>query len=642
LAARGARGRTGVAEYFVALIVDDPDIGTIGGDAFRDSIRRQAAGRPRAKRRAGRIVDVHVAIGIHNPDFVTRRGCGDAAWRGIGTPQRVMPQVQADEPSSKAPIQLGEYRILQELGRGGMGVVYLAEQTSLGRQVALKILPLAAVLDPRQLQRFRNEVQATALLQHTHIVPIYAVGNEKGIHYYTMMYVEGRTLAEIIDHRRSLQGLDDAPYRFRGSASSHSFAPSRMRSKPFSGTSSTGQTDDQRGDLARPAEPSRETVAQNVVTTAALQANKSDYYRWVAHLVIQAAEALDYAHRHGVVHRDVKPGNLLVDETGNLWVTDFGVARLEAEVGVTITGDLPGTLRYMSPEQTLGKRSVIDYRSDVYSLGATLYELLTLQPMHRGENRHELLQQIATADPRPPRRLDPKIPRELETITLKAIEKNPTDRYATAEAMAEDLRRMLTDRPIQARRQSVATRVKKWSYRHGRLLLTSFFTALLATTIGLVWTWQAFRSASSERARARQNYRMALDTLDEIFRVSWHLERTPQLAAWQRTVLENSLKHYQAFIDQNRDDPDVQHEMLRALDRQSQLHHILDDFEQSAVACQQAIRLGEEMIARGVATLADRERVAAVTGRLAAVQHDRGEYESSEASFARAEKQWIA
>src|SRR5262249_2618580 len=187
------------------------------------------------------------------------------------------------------------------------------------------------------------------------------------------------------------------------------------------------------------------------------------FYRTVASLGVQAAEALEFAHQSGVVHRDVKPANLLLDAGGRVWVTDFGLARLGTDAGLTMTGDLLGTLRYMSPEQALGQRVPVDHRTDVYSLGATLYELLTLGPACGGPTRGEVRRRIALEEPRPPRRLNPAVPAELETIVLKAMAKNPAERYATAQELADDLKRFLEDKPIRARRPSLRQRAAKWA-----------------------------------------------------------------------------------------------------------------------------------------------------------------------------------
>jgi hypothetical protein len=200
-----------------------------------------------------------------------------------------------------------------------------------------------------------------------------------------------------------------------------------------------------------------------------------------------------------VIHRDVKPGNLLVDGRGNLWVTDFGLARLQSDAGVTMTGDLVGTLRYMSPEQALAQRVLIDHRTDVYSLGATLYELLTLQPAFTGTDRQELLRQIAFEEPRPPRRLNKAIPAELETIVLKALEKNPADRYSTTQELADDLRRFLDDKPIRARKPSLRQMAARWARRH-RAVVWAAAAVLLLTAVfgGSTWFWWAKKRATAE------------------------------------------------------------------------------------------------------------------------------------------------
>ena len=200
---------------------------------------------------------------------------------------------------------------------------------------------------------------------------------------------------------------------------------------------------------------------------------------------MQAAEALEHAHELGVIHRDIKPANLLVDGRGNLWITDFGLAHCQSQAGLTMTGDLVGTLRYMSPEQALAKRVLVDQRTDIYSLGATLYELLTLEPVFDGRDRQELLRQIAFEEPRPLRRLNKAIPAELETIVLKAMEKNPADRYATAQELADDLERFLKDEPIRAKRPTLVQRARKWSRRHRPL----------------VWATAAWRSTAARACR---------------------------------------------------------------------------------------------------------------------------------------------
>ncbi len=326
---------------------------------------------------------------------------------------------------------LGDFRIVREVGKGGMGIVYEAEQISLRRRVALKVLPFAGTMDARRLQRFHNEAQAAACLHHTNIVPVFSVGCERGVHFYAMQFIDGQTLSDII---RQLQQRD-------------------KNSLAVAMPEQTAVYQSPPDDAVIAASTARPVGEVTPLTSEGRHGR--EYFRKVADLGVQVAEALDHAHQLGIVHRDVKSANLLLDGRGNLWVTDFGLAHMQhGETSLTLTGDVVGTLRYMSPEQTLAKRVPIDHRTDVYSLGATLYELLTLRPAFTSEDRHELLRQIGFEEPTKPRRLERAIPPELETIVLKAMEKRAQDRYATAKEMAEDLRHWLKDRPIRTRRPS--------------------------------------------------------------------------------------------------------------------------------------------------------------------------------------------
>ena len=370
---------------------------------------------------------------------------------------------------------LGDFRILREIGRGGMGVVYEAEQVSLGRRVALKVLPFAGVLDPRQLQRFRNEAHAAACLTHPGIVPVYYVGCERAVHFYAMQYIEGQSLADVLGELRS-----------------------RARPQPAAGSVQGADGQAPQDDMPVEQRPAPSTVQAGAFSTRHTLGGR-EYFRAVAHLGAQAAQALDYAHELGIVHRDIKPANLLLDAQGHLWVTDFGLAQVQKDPGLTLTGDLLGTLRYMSPEQALAKRALVDHRTDVYSLGATLYELLTLEPVITGSDREELLRQIASEAPKPLRRYNKAIPGELETIVLKALEKNPVDRYASAAELAEDLERFVRDEPIRARRPSLARRLRGWSRRHKGLVgLVVAVLVMAAVFAGGSWLWWVQMRASAE------------------------------------------------------------------------------------------------------------------------------------------------
>jgi serine/threonine protein kinase/tetratricopeptide (TPR) repeat protein len=364
---------------------------------------------------------------------------------------------------------LGDFRIAGEVGRGGMGIVYEAEQVSLGRRVALKVLPFATALDAKQLQRFRKESQAAAQLHHTHIVPVYAVGCDRGIHYYAMQFIDGKTLAAMIADLRKQPLPTPSPSTVSAPLPlvQHGAGMAWAALPPL-----------------RPY-PLLLSGADRGQTTEAPAARNLTFFQAAARLGIQAAEALAHAHQLGVVHRDIKPANLLVDTRNHVWITDFGLALYQGEGGLTLTGDLLGTLRYMSPEQALGKRGLVDQRTDIYSLGVTLYELLTLEPAYDGQDRQELLRQIAFEEPRPVRRVNPAVPVELETIVQKAMHKEPERRYATGEELAEDLRRFLEHRPILARRPTVAERLRKWARRH-RPIVVAASVLLCLGTIGLL------------------------------------------------------------------------------------------------------------------------------------------------------------
>jgi serine/threonine protein kinase/WD40 repeat protein len=395
-----------------------------------------------------------------------------------------------DDPTRELST-LGDFRLLGEIGRGGMGVVYEALQTSLNRRVALKVLPFAAALDIRQLKRFQTEAQAAAQLHHTNIVPVYAVGSERGVHYYAMQYIDGRNLASVLQGLRRQAGRPGAP-------------PAESA-----------------GDVSADA---RTTVPVAGLETD-LPALGRDYFRAVARLGVQAAEGLAFAHGSSIIHRDIKPANLLLDSAGRLWIADFGLARCRTGADLTLTGDLVGTLRYMSPEQAMGKPGNIDHRTDVYSLGATLYELLTLQPLFEGEDRAALLHQVAAEEPRPPGRINPAVPADLETIVLKALAKSPDDRYADAAEMAADLQRFLDFVPVRARRPTALQRLRKWARRHRPLVLTAGVAAVLALAVAVGALAASVAVISGERDRASQAEQERTNQLFESLLAEAHARR---------------------------------------------------------------------------------------------------------------------
>jgi tetratricopeptide (TPR) repeat protein len=357
--------------------------------------------------------------------------------------------------------RLGEFEVVRELGRGGMGVVFEAVQTSLNRRVALKVLGAGLGLTPRAVARFRREAGAAAKLHHTNIVPVYATGEEGGFHFYAMELIEGPALDRVIAGLRP--GAGPAP----------ALAPELAATGPYL-------------DAATPTG----SVAPGLSSGGA-------YFDTVARLVADVAEALQHAHTNGVIHRDIKPGNLLLGADGRLSVNDFGLARALEEPGMTTTGEFVGTPAYMAPEQIAGGRIPVDHRCDIYSLGATLYELLTLRPPFVADRRDQLLALVVQKEPPAPRSVNPQVPRDLETICLKCLEKDPDRRYRTAQELADDLRRYLNRFAIEAKRTGALGRAKKWVKRNPALSGAGL-VVLLALSAAGAFAWKA---RESERQR---------------------------------------------------------------------------------------------------------------------------------------------
>src|SRR6266513_4146519 len=312
--------------------------------------------------------------------------------------------------------EFGDYELLNEIGRGGQGVVYRARQKSLNRTVALKVIGLGQWATDAHLKRFRREAEAAAHLEHPCIVPIYEVGERDAQCYFSMKFIEGGQLDEVV------------------------------RREPM-------------------------------------------LIRRAVELIAKVARTVHYAHEHGILHRDIKPGNILLDAKGEPLLTDFGLARLvEAESTVTRTKDVMGKPSYIAPEHATGNNLAVSSATDVYGLGAVLYQLLTGHPPFAGGTTYETIKLVLDTEPRQPRSLNPKVDRDLSTICLKCLEKDPKRRYASALALAEDLEHWLKHEPIQARRTGTFSRGKKWVRRNPTsALLTASLIALVAAAGWIVW-----------------------------------------------------------------------------------------------------------------------------------------------------------
>ncbi len=358
------------------------------------------------------------------------------------------------------------------------------------------------------LSRFQIEARAAACLQHTHIVPIHAVGEIDGIPYYAMQLIVGMSLARVIANLRQFIAPDEEEENAAGGENSSSLdtlvaslLSGHLDSSRQGAESEIGTCDSMVS--PSPAGTAPATLPRRPMGDAVVRAVRSaSYFRSIARLGIQAAEALEYAHAQRVVHRDIKPANLLLDARGCLWVADFGMAMLPGDSRVTQTGELLGTLRYMSPEQATGQRVLVDRRTDIYSLGVTLYELLALEPAFGGSSPPEILARVSEAEVAPLRSANAAIPRDLATIVAKAMAKDPAARYLTAQHLADDLGRFVEGRPVAARPAPSWQRAVKWRSAGRRLRRYSWSFRCFCLRYSR-WASGLTGESASRRARRR-------------------------------------------------------------------------------------------------------------------------------------------
>ncbi|GAB5406695.1 MAG: serine/threonine-protein kinase [Aureliella sp.] len=419
---------------------------------------------------------------------------------------------------------LGDYRFVREIGRGGMGIVFEAEQISLRRRVAVKVLPPLSNLDQRHIDRFVAESHAAAVLRHSHIVPVYGVGCVDSIYFYSMPLID---------------------------------------TQPLTG----------------PMTPQR-----------------------VAELGSSVARALQHAHEKGIIHRDIKPSNLLLDGHGKAWVADFGLARSRIPSQLTATGAVVGTMRYMSPEQALGDSHLIDHRTDIYALGVTMYELLSGRCPYDSSDRRVFLAELERGEPASLRKQLRAIPVDLETIVLKSIAREPSDRYLSADALAEDLDRFQAGEVIAARRPRVGDRIGKWVRRNRTLTVlgigawatisvVALFAAVQLATYAKA-TKDALDESRSSLAEADAFYDSARQVVDHFaMRVTPQLAGVPGAADVRREVLNDTLHYYKAFMEQVANNPLRKRELATTQMTVARIAEQLDADKEAIDAYQQAIGL---------------------------------------------------
>lgn len=585
---------------------------------------------------------------------------------------------------------IGDYRIVREIGRGGMGVVYEAEQQSLKRRVAVKILAANLADSPKQLQRFQREAESAGRLHHTNVVPVFGVGQHEGLHYLVMQLIEGVGLDAVIaelaglcsnsqhsedaDSAADSSGITSRPsaamsaaialregmftrYRKPGgstgarslsrdppvvtvdSRASHDGEPTVVGTIDVAADVGDDITPSNRPRTKGPTEvsgdPRPEVASPPRAAPSGIRANSRDhqnlghrYWRSVAHIGVQLADALHYAHRHGILHRDIKPSNLLLDGAGVVWITDFGLAKHEDSDVVTKTGDILGTLRYMAPEQFRGQT---DARSDIHSLGLTLYEMLTLCPAFEETQHGSLIQQKTTAGPSSPRKIHPTIPRDLETITLKACATDPAHRYQTAGELAADLQHFLDDRPILARRATPIERLWRWSRRNpviaalGSIALLLLVAVAAVSAIGNYRTTLALKEAeenrekadtaaceaNKQRGRAEANLQMAVgafediinkiasrgipDSLGEDLEDGQDVYAQTAITAADAELLQTLLEFFDRFAERNRADLTAQ--TATAHEHIGNIRQRLGQFDQAETAYRKALDIHKSLSA---------------------------------------------
>ncbi len=573
--------------------------------------------------------------------------------------------------------RIGDYRIVRELGRGGMGLVFEAVHESLGRRVALKVLPARSFDDEKSVERFRREAQAAANLHHTNIVSVFGVGQDQDLHYYVMEFVEGNSLDEIVRAMRAPTGSSkratpDAKTDVVISTLLSASAKQRGTSIDLGGSKT--YHDNKTGLAATPS----------FVINSRLPA-PNQRFQWAARLALQIADALAYAHEQGTLHRDLKPANLLLDKHDIVWLTDFGLVKNMSNQSMTKTGDILGTPQYMAPEAFEGK---YDERSETYCLGLTLYELATLQPAFEEKTQRELFRKVISTSPTPPKKIDNNIPEDLNTIIEKATSREPERRYQTAAAFREDLLSYLQDRPIAARKTSPLEQTWRWGRRNPMLAVLSVVSLLLLIATAATATTGYLISQSKskqlvienkkleiqkskteaallesllnetymeeEKQRAEDNVAIIVDSFDKLFnqvltkgaasQFDLDVDGFREMAGIESTITEEDAEllnmmvgFYERVASVNSESSDLKVESARALRRVGNAYHMVRSFDEAIEWYDKAIDAYQALLAAEPQSIEFGRAIAQVHNELATAFRNKWDFVSAEAEHENAQ-----
>jgi serine/threonine protein kinase len=579
--------------------------------------------------------------------------------------------------------RIGDYRIVRELGRGGMGIVFEAVHESLGRRVAIKVLPARSFDDEQSVERFRREAQAAANLHHTNIVSVFGVGQDQGCHYYVMEFVEGNSLKEIVRALREAAGVV-APTT---SSVDKTDVP---KSTLLEGSADQpilrvefGERQIRHAADCEPPKPGRRGNSPQIP-------GKPQRFQWAARMALQIADALAYAHEQGILHRDLKPANLLLDNHDTVWLTDFGLVKHASNRTMTKSGEILGTPQYMAPEAFEGS---YDERSETYCLGLTLYELATLHPAYEDKSHAELIRKVISTSPTPHKKIDKDIPRDLTTIIEQAIAREPARRYQTAAALREDLHAFLQDRPIAARRASPIEQAWRWSHRNPWLAILSLVSLLLliataatATTGYLISQSKSKQLAiennkleiqtrkteaallesllnesymEEEKQRAEENVAIIVDAFDKLFnqvltkgtasQFDLDVDGFREMAGIESTITEEDAEllemmagFYERVAEVNSESSELKVESARARRRVANAYHMVGSLDAAIDWYDQAVDAYEELLQQNPQSIEFGRSLAQVHNELATAFRNKRDFVSAETEYENAKAELVS